>query len=120
MSYGMDHLRLFALAALAAGSLAAQDIAGDWQGTLQTPAGDLRLAVHISKAGSRAWKGTMDSLDQGAKGIVISEISLENGRFSFSVPSVQGSYSDKLKDDGNTIQGTWSQGDSRSEERRVG
>jgi len=43
----------------------AQDI--DWQGTLNTVMGELRLVLHISKAADGSLTATLDSVDQGGR-----------------------------------------------------
>jgi hypothetical protein len=82
---------------------------GDWEGTLETPQGRLRLVFHLgNKAGSA--EGTIDSLDQGAMGIPMDEISTNGDSIKTGVRVVTGSYSGKLGEDGRTLTGTWSQG----------
>jgi hypothetical protein len=76
------NLILAALALLA--TLAnAQDIAGNWQGTLDAAGTKLRLVLHISKAPDNSLKATLDSLDQkGANGIPVSSVSLKDSKLS--------------------------------------
>jgi len=50
--------------ALAASALNAQEVTGDWLGTLSNNGGELHLALHISKAADGTLKGTLDSMDQ--------------------------------------------------------
>jgi pimeloyl-ACP methyl ester carboxylesterase len=69
----------------------APSIEGDWIGNLSTPTATLRLAFHIHKAADGTYTGTMDSLDQGAKGIPLSAITIVDG-FSFDVPLAHASY----------------------------
>ncbi|HKE29755.1 MAG TPA: hypothetical protein VKB88_45715 [Bryobacteraceae bacterium] len=92
----------------------AQDIAGDWQGTLNTGMGELRLVLHITKDADRAFKATLDSVDQGAPGIPIRSITLKDSKLRFDVAAVQGTYEGTMSADGNTIAGTWSQGNPLS------
>jgi uncharacterized protein len=87
-------------------------VAGDWLGTLKAGAVSLRLAVHIAADPDGQFKGTLDSLDQGARGIPISAIAVNNGQLTFTVPAVSGSFTGKLSGDGRTIDGSWSQGAS--------
>ena len=56
MKQGM--LWIVALTTLAACALCAQDISGNWQGTLKTGI-DLRLIVEIAKGDGGAWKGSV-------------------------------------------------------------
>ena len=67
-----------ALIFLAATVSRAQDIAGDWQGTLSAGGQELHLVLHITKASDNSLKATLDSLDQpGGNGIPVSSISLK-------------------------------------------
>ena len=100
-----------ALIFLAAGVSRAQDIAGDWQGTLSAGGQELRLVLHITKAPDNSLKATLDSIDQpGANGIPVSSISLKDSKLDLGVEMVHGTYEGKVSLDGNTITGTWSQG----------
>lgn len=88
----------------------AQDVAGDWQGTLNTGAGELRLLLHIARAADGSLQGTLDSIDQGANGIPITSISLQDSELNFTSDPVHGSYEGKVNKDATAIDGTWSQG----------
>jgi fermentation-respiration switch protein FrsA (DUF1100 family) len=103
---------IFIFAALLVGvSLTqAQDIAGDWQGTLNTGAGELRLVLHITKGADGTLKATLDSVDQGSNGIPVSSISLKSSKLSLGIDAVHGTYEGTVAADGRTISGTWSQG----------
>jgi hypothetical protein len=91
---------------LAAGALGAQDIAGDWAGTLKAGPAELRLVLHLAKAES-GWKATLDSIDQAANGIPVSSAKFQNGTLTLEVDAVQGHYEGRLS--GDTITGTWTQ-----------
>ena len=101
-------MALFVLAA--AFATRAQDIVGDWKGTLRAGGAELRLIVHITKADDGSLKATMDSIDQGAKGIPVSSISLKDSKLSFTSAAVHGSYDGTVNEDATEIKGTWSQG----------
>jgi uncharacterized protein (TIGR03435 family) len=103
-------LCLVALAALlATPALRAQDISGNWQGTLKAGK-DLRIIVRVTKDDARL-KAVMYSIDQaGGQPIGTSSVSLEDSTFKFKVDMVAGSYEGKLSADGKTISGTWTQG----------
>jgi len=88
---------------------AAKGIEGDWLGTLKTPGAELRLLVHITKNQEGNLAGTMDSIDQGAKGIPITSITFKDSKLAFRVDSIQGSYDGKVNSDLTLISGTWSQ-----------
>lgn len=86
----------------------AQDITGDWQGTLHAGK-DLRIVMKITKDDGML-KAVAYSIDQGSQAMNAAEVALQGTDFKFSVPSVGGSYTGKLSTDGNTISGTWTQG----------
>lgn len=79
---------------------------GDYQGALQVnPSTSLRLALHITKDEAGKWKGAVDSLDQGARGIPV-QLTIENKTVRFGSP-IGMSYEGTLSDTG--IAGTFSQ-----------
>jgi hypothetical protein len=65
----------FLVAALGSLSLSAQDIAGDWQGTLNAGSG-FRLILKIAKSDAGGWKATVYSIDQSPNGLPVSSIAL--------------------------------------------
>lgn len=89
----------------------AQEITGDWEGTLHAGA-DLHLILHITKDNTGALKATLDSVDQGANGIPVSSISWKDPKLNLGIDAVHGSYEGTLSKDGQTLTGTWSQGQS--------
>jgi hypothetical protein len=90
----------------------AQNVVGDWQGTLKAGTVELRVVVHITKGDDGSLKATMDSPDQGARGIPVTSVSLKNSELTFSVEAVNGSYEGKVNAAGTEIVGTWYQGQS--------
>src|SRR5271165_695440 len=90
----------------------AQDITGDWQGTLSVGAAELHLVLHIAKGPDGALKATLDSIDQNANGIPVSSITLKDAKLNLGVDAVHGTYDGTVSPDGKTISGTWSQGQS--------
>lgn len=94
---------------LAATFARAQDITGDWQGTLDTGMGQLRLVLHITKAADNALKATLDSIDQGANGIPVNSVTIKDSKLSLDVSAVHGTYEGTVASDAKTISGTWSQ-----------
>jgi pimeloyl-ACP methyl ester carboxylesterase len=109
-----DHMRkmllaIIAVAMLLGGTLNAQDIAGDWQGTLKIGDG-LRIILHIVKGDNGGWNGVMYSIDQSTDGIPVSSLTIQGSDLKFSVQQIRGSFEGKLSPDGNSIAGTWTQG----------
>jgi hypothetical protein len=63
---------------------------------LDTGRGTLRILVHIQQPNGAAPSGTLDSPDQGAFGIPLSDIAVEGARLRFAAPSVAGTYEGRV------------------------
>lgn len=103
--------RIMILAAFLLGifSLAfAQDITGDWQGTIHGGAGELRLVLHVAKNPDGTYKALVDSPDQGSAGIAIDTISVEGNKVRLASAPLKATYEGTLK--GDSINGNWTQG----------
>jgi fermentation-respiration switch protein FrsA (DUF1100 family) len=94
---------------LALTTLHAQNIVGDWQGTLKVNSAELRLVLHVTKDDTGYLKATLDSVDQDADNIPVTSITLTGGDLNFSVLAVHGTYQGKFSADGTVIEGTWTQ-----------
>lgn len=97
------------LTTLMVGAAYAQDITGDWQGTLKAGPADLRLVLHITKANDGSLKATLDSIDQGANGIPVSAVTLKDSKLNLTIEAVRGTYEGKVNADASVISGTWTQ-----------
>jgi pimeloyl-ACP methyl ester carboxylesterase len=84
-------------------------LTGDWHGILKTGAMELRLVFHLKQKPDGGYEGTMDSPDQGAKGIPLSEVRVEGRKLTLRVESIQGEFVGTLSEDGKTIRGEWKQ-----------
>lgn len=102
--------RPFFLTLLAALPVLAQDIAGDWLGTLHAGPMDLRFLVHITRGTDGILTGTMDSLDQNAKGIPIRSIELKESKLTFALAAIH--YEGTVNKDFTAIEGTFTQRES--------
>jgi uncharacterized protein len=100
---------LLATALVCASAQRTPDLSGTWLGTLEAGPMKLRLALHIERA-EGGFKGTMDSLDQGANGIPLADIATEASNAMFRVPKVGGSYKGDVNGESTQIAGTWTQG----------
>ncbi|MBM3740900.1 MAG: DinB family protein [Acidobacteria bacterium] len=98
-------LSLFALCAAAM----AADPLGDWYGTLETPRGGLRLALHLVKSDA-GLKATLDSIDQGAMGIAGGTVEVDGLRVSAEFPQVKGKFTGTANSEATELKGEWSQG----------
>jgi uncharacterized protein len=106
----MKHVTIFLLFLAAATFAHAQDVTGDWQGTLSAGGNELRLVLHITKSADGALKATLDSVDQGANGIPVNAVNLKNSTLNLDVAAVHGTYEGKVAPDAKTVTGTWTQG----------
>jgi pimeloyl-ACP methyl ester carboxylesterase len=88
----------------------AQDITGDWQGTLKAGSQQLRIVLHVAKGDNGSWNGTLYSIDQGPDAIPVTSLNLQNSNLKFTVDAIRGSYDGNLSADAASIDGTWTQG----------
>ena len=91
-------------------ALCAQDIAGNWQGTLQAPDRSLRTILKVSKTDKGGWSAKFYSIDQGAQAINVPAVTVDGSTFTFTIDQIGGSYVGKLSADGSSVVGTWTQG----------
>ena len=84
-------------------------IIGMWQGTLNVGGAKLRLVFHVTKTDSGTLVSTLDSPDQGAKGIPVSKVTVSGDSVIFTVGTVGGAYEGKFSDDSGSIDGKWKQ-----------
>jgi len=77
---------------------------GEWQGKL----GPLSLVFRFEKTEKGDFKGFIDSPDQGAKGIKITEAALTDGRLVLKVKVPTAEFNGQLS--GNSLVGEWKQG----------
>jgi pimeloyl-ACP methyl ester carboxylesterase len=104
-------LWVYVFAILFAGCHHAQDITGNWQGTLIVPHGTpLRIVLQFTRDDSGTLKATFYSIDQGSEGYRADSITMQDPTVKFGLIFVQGTYEGKLSADGNSITGKWIQG----------
>lgn len=84
-----------------------QNITGAWGGVLKVQGMQLRLVFNVTKSGN-AYTSTLDSPDQGAKGIPVSSTSFENSTLKIAVASAGIQYEGTLGPD-STITGIFKQ-----------
>jgi hypothetical protein len=87
----------------------AKSIDGSWQGTLKAGAFELRVVFHIDKDEQGKLKATLDSPDQGAKGIPVDAVALSGDDVKIEVKRIGGAFAGKLGDGGGVIKGEWKQ-----------
>lgn len=103
----MNFKLLFALLILLPCSLFSQSIEGSWNGILKTENFELKIVFNISKSDT-LYTATMDSPDQGAKGIPVNKIEFNGTIVKLFVTSPMVEYSGVFM--GDKIMGTFKQG----------
>ena len=101
-------LWMMALAALLGSALQAQNITGNWQGTLQAGPQKVRIVFKIALENDKL-QATLRIVDQPSPPIATT-ITRDGSTVKMTIPSINGSYEGKLSGDGNSIAGTWTQG----------
>lgn len=104
----MKKLAFTILAGLISLTFFGQEITGQWNGILKVPGAQLRLVFNIEKT-ANGISATMDSPDQGAKGIPVSNSSFENSVLKMAISQAQIEYEGTLGKD-NIIVGNFKQG----------
>lgn len=86
-------------------------VEGSFEGALKTPTGQsLRLRLHVKRAPDGRLSGALDSVDQGAFGIPIDEISFADGTLRWTIRRLQASFEGKLTEGGAALDGAFTQG----------
>lgn len=85
-------------------------IEGVWEGKLVVGKSALTLVFNVFKTNENGdYRATMDSPDQGAKGIPVSKVAVVGSQVTFEVIAIKGSYSGELSEDGTRMVGQWQQ-----------
>ena len=98
---------IIVLALLATLPCGAQKLSGTWSGVLKLGIQKLSLVLHLSQDDNGNDICTLDSPDQGAKGIAGTVNYLSADTLSISIPMIKMTYTGKLT--GNIIKGTFTQ-----------
>ena len=99
-----------AVITLLAGAVRAQDIAGDWQGTLKVMGPDIRIVLHVTRAEKGGWNGLIYYIGDSPEGSPVTSLTLKGADFRFAIDSDHVVYEGKLSPDGNKITGAWTEG----------
>jgi len=81
----------------------------EWRGTLEAGQASLRLVLKVRMAANGMRTATLDSLDQGAFNIPVSNITTDGHILRFEVNSIQGAYEGTLDKAGTEAVGHWTQ-----------
>jgi hypothetical protein len=94
-----------------AGAQDAPDPAGNWEGAIITPNGDLGINVDLMEEDD-VWSGDISIPAQGAQDLALVDVVVDGAKVGFKIPNVPGdpTFDGTLSDDGNVISGSYSQG----------
>jgi uncharacterized protein (TIGR03435 family) len=99
-----------------ASGLFAQSFTGTWQGALKIPQarnGELRIVIKIAATEKDTLGAEFYSIDQNPTPLKSDSVKTNGQGIKITIPTLNGSYEGTLSPDGNTINGTWTQGESR-------
>lgn len=107
--------RIYYLALLAASAagLSAQSFTGTWQGALkvpQAPSGELRIVIKVATTDKDALGAEFYSIDQNPTPLKAESVKTSGQGIKINIPTLNGVYEGTLTSDGNTLNGTWTQG----------
>lgn len=85
-----------------------QKVKGSWLGVIKTQGIELRIVFNISVEKDNTLKSTLDSPDQGAKGIALGKTTFDGKKLNIDASDLKASYVGEITND-STINGTWTQ-----------
>ena len=85
------------------------DIDGDWEGVLNAGGVALRAVFHIVTF-EDGMTATMDSPDQGARGVPVGAVTRSGAKLDLEMKQVGGGFSGTIDAGLTTVDGTWTQG----------
>jgi hypothetical protein len=85
---------------------------GHWEGTIQLPDRELKVAVDLAQNDKGEWIADMDIPEQNAKDVPLSKIVVKDASVSFALEGIPGdpSFTGQLSTDGKTLRGDFTQG----------
>ncbi len=101
-------LWMMALAALPISALQTQNIAGNWQGTVEAGPQKVRILFKIALENDKL-QATLYMVDRPSAPIAAT-VARDGSTVKITIPSMNGKYEGKLSADGNSIVGTLTQG----------
>lgn len=90
------------------GQYGPKDVEGSWTGHLEAGGTRLRIVFHLQLDDQNQLSATLDSPDQGARGIGMGEVTFQADSLIIQAPVIMGKYEGKMTSD-TTMEGIWSQ-----------
>jgi len=107
LKHNFKRLSFIVLACFISISLFGQEPTGVWSGVLKLPGKELRIAFTITEKDG-VYTSTMDSPDQGAKGIPVTKTTYKNSQLLLEIPAGRIQYKASINNEG-LLEGTFSQ-----------
>ena len=85
-----------------------KSLIGSWMGKMAVSALEMRIVFNISVVGQDSLVATLDSPDQGVKGIKLGKVTLTGTSINIQAPAMAADYTGTIKSDA-LIEGTWTQ-----------
>ncbi len=89
---------------------AGEGLTGAWQGSLKVPGGSLRVVFNFTAKEGGGYAVTLDSPDQGAKGIPCDSVVVVETSVHIAAPAIGGTFNGKREARADSIAGVWKQG----------
>jgi uncharacterized protein YciI len=90
------------------------DLEGDWEGMIDAMGRGIRVIVHFRNQPDQTVKATLDSPDQGAMGLPLSDVVQKGSSLEFQLRMAKGAYKGELNTEATQIAGQWTQGGTPS------
>jgi CubicO group peptidase (beta-lactamase class C family) len=100
---------MIAVAILPQSALSAQDIAGDWQGSLKSTDSEERFVLRINKSGTAGWSAMLYDLDDLPAILPLTSFSVQATDLKFAIDEFEIIYQGKVSANGAVIKGNWTQ-----------
>jgi non-heme chloroperoxidase len=111
LKWNLRTLCVFVFVIAAGSCLHAEDISGNWQGTISPPQGrPNRMVLRIIRDDTGVLKAKLYSIDQGFTGDWVDSFTMHGPTIKFALGMLQISYEGKLSSDRKIITGTLTQG----------
>jgi hypothetical protein len=86
------------------------ELEGDWEGAISMMGGSgLKVIVHFKNQPDKTVKATLDSPDQGATGLALTDVVQKGASVEFQFRGAKGAYKGELNPEGTQIAGQWTQ-----------
>ncbi len=88
--------------------------AGHWEGTIQTPGGDVEIAVDLGQNDKNEWIGDIDIAQRNMKDAPLTSIKVDGAKITFALFSTPGApaFAGEIAPDGKAMKGDFTAGDT--------